>query len=220
MEHSLLTVPQFAQHVQDAIDKASKNEHRLDDETLAVKGFSTAHMRKLYNNLCAYPGMTYLEIGLWCGASFTAACCNNKQLTAYGIENFDQSFGLDSVRYELTVNLNNLKAKAGDITTLFTDCWQCGPEQIKQPVDYFFYDGHHDTQWQLKALPHFLPCMSNVFLYGVDDYNWPAVRKGTEEAFSNLADKIVTERSWVWETPGNDDPTFHNGLALFLCRKV
>ena len=210
---------EWRERIFESVANAMWEKSKLDQATLAVEGFCTPVMRHLYNNLCAPDAFTYLEVGLWFGASFTAACCYNMGLTAFGVESFAQPFHRTDVREKLMRNLEEVRVKTAKLTFIEQDCWTMDKGLITRPVDLFLYDGEHSEESQFKALPHFLDCMADTFLFAVDDWNWPSVSKGTLAGLASLQGRVRVTNQWTWNTE-QDDPKFHNGLALFLIQRL
>lgn len=208
-----------AEHIDDSIARALRGESHLDPAVLDILGFATPTMRHMFNNLCQIEGLTYLECGVYAGASFCAACSNNNILPI-GIDNFSQAWheGRD-IRAEFAAN----KARFCDAAAIFidSDCFAPGlllREFVKR--DIFFFDGDHARQAQAHALPHFFDHLSDTFLFIVDDYNWPDVMAGTDDGFATIGNKVSVIHSWILlGEKGQDDPVWHNGIALFLCTK-
>lgn len=208
-----------AEHIDDSIARALRGESHLDPAVLGILGFATPTMRHMFSNLCHLDGLTYLECGVYAGASFCAACSNNNILPI-GIDNFSQAWheGRD-IRAEFAAN----KARFCDAAAIFidSDCFAPGlllREFVKR--DIFFFDGDHARQAQARALPHFFDHLSDTFLFIVDDFHWEDVQKGTQAGFDALADRVTVIQQWALSgNKAQDDEIFHNGLGLFLCKK-
>lgn len=206
-----------AEHIETSIQKALKGESNLTESELAVGGFSTPTMRHLFNNLCNIEG-TYLEVGLWMGGTFVASF--NKGLTSIGIENYAQDFGVVGVKDILESNIEKHNDRAKEIQLHFTDCFTIDKSLLPNDIDIFFYDGVHHELEQSKALPHFIDKMANKFIYLCDDINWPQVEAGTNIGLNTLSDKIEIEYCRILRGYHlNDDPIWHNGLAIYLINK-
>lgn len=217
---------EWVSHVDQSIEKALKGESNLTEETLKPRGFSPATMRHLFNNLCnikeSDPVM-YLEVGLYCGATFCASF--NENTISVGIENFSQDFGVPSVKEELYANIEMAKTVLHPhlVRVIDMDCFSTNHLDGEPPTgnfDIFFFDGEHSLESQAKALPHFFGNMGKLFLFIVDDWHWPQVENGTRDSFSTLADKMDIEKEWIIkaERP-SDDPIWHNGVGIFLISK-
>jgi len=205
------------EHISNSIYKALQGYPKLDEGELDVHGFSTPTQRRLFHNLCEEAG-TYLEVGLFCGGTFCSSF--NDGLTAIGIEDYSQDFSRQTVKKELEENVEKFKHKAKDVIVHYKDCFKIDKETLPKNIDILFYDAHHDEIYQQMALPYYVDNMADRFLYLVDDYNWKQVSDGTKKGLAELSDKIEIEYEVVLRgTFENNDPIYHNGIAIFLINK-
>jgi hypothetical protein len=207
------------EHIEKSIADAVAGKSNLTPELLAIRGFSTPTLRHLYNNLCNIEG-TYLEVGLFCGASFCASF--NKKCTSIGIEDHSQDFsaGFEQVKKELKENLEKFADRANEMHVHFIDCFSVAKSTIPDNIDIYFFDGFHSEETQRNALPHFFDKMAKKFIWIVDDINWSYVKSGTDLAIEDLKDKMQIEQSWVLRGQyENNDPIWHNGIVIFLINK-
>lgn len=208
-------------HIQQAVDNAVVGNSNLSEDVLAIRGFSTKTIRNIFGNLCntAEP-ITYLEVGLFCGASFCASF--NKNCTSIGVEDHSQDFsaGFDLVKKELKENVEKFKGNAKEAQVIYADCFAMDKSLLPDNIDVYFYDGWHSEEHQRKALPYFLDKMANKFIWVVDDFNWDYVKSGTDLALADLKDKIQVGRVWLLRGYHlQNDPIYHNGLAIYLINK-
>lgn len=209
-------------HVTESIKLAIQGQSFIDDRVKAMRGFATRTQRHLVNNLARGPIATYLEVGLFAGATFCSAAINNTALHAFGIENGSQDFnsGQDVINGELTQNLAGLRKDRDAKWKLYIgDCFQ---HQEKLPaIDFYYYDGEHSEESQAKALPHFFDRMADEFIFMVDDTNWPFVAAGTEKGFKALEGILKIEERWHLQGQGIDsDPVWWNGVDIFVISKI
>ncbi len=200
-----------------AIVRARNHDSGLDASVLEVPGFSTGVMRRLWNNLAA-DAKAYLEVGAYFGGTACAAINNNPELKAHFFEDGSQEFHGRPILDELRGNLK----KHGSNYALSTDDFFDSDASIKgwPEFDFYFYDGEHSEKLQSLALIHAIDSLADKFLFAVDDFNWDSVRRGTERGFvltQHLVDIVD-----AWHLRGQklaDDPVWHNGVALYLCKK-
>lgn len=207
------------EHINNAIEKAQRGESNLTKEVLDVRGFSTPTIRHLFNNLCNIDGK-YLEVGLFCGASFCASF--NKNCESIGVEDHSQDFseGFEKVKQELKENVEKLKDRAKEATVHYADCYNMDKSVLPDSIDIYFYDGWHSEEMQAKALPHFLDKLANKFIWVVDDANWDYVASGTNIGLNSLADKIEIENVWMLRGYNlQNDSIWHNGVFIYLINK-
>jgi len=146
---------------------------------------------------------------------------HNPKLTAIGIENMSQPFGKASVWDELIGNVFTYKTQAESCLLLNYDCFEIEHSDIPVPVDFYYFDGEHSKESQAKALPHYFDAMAPLFLFMVDDANWPSVREGTAEGFEALKDRVKIEHEWhLSGKQAQDDAVWHNGVAIYVCSKL
>lgn len=208
-----------AEHIVESIKNGIDGKSNLTPEQLSVRGFSTATQRHIFSNLCDING-TYLEIGLFCGATFVSSF--NKNLTSIGVENHSQDFGegFDLVKQELSDNVKKFADNAKGVYLHYTDCFSMDKSVLPDDIDIFYYDGEHSELNQSKALPYFIDKMAKTFVMIVDDYSWKAVEGGTLAGLEKLKESIDVEHCWILKgQQQNDDPIFHNGIAIFLINK-
>lgn len=217
-----MTPEVLIEHVEQSIEKASNHESWIDEDILSLKGFSTGVMRRMFSNICHLPkeDPVYCEVGLYGGATFCAAMNNNRSLTAFGVEDFSESFGDETIRKHLESNLEKYKSHPKEMHVLNYNFFTMDLGLITKPVDVYFYDGHHSYEFQCDALPYFINSLSDIFVWVVDDYNWIPVREGTQDGLKQLKDKIKVQKEWIIKTKVPDDPVFHNGLYLAVISKI
>lgn len=207
------------QHIEDSIQAALGGKSGLSQSVLDIRGFSTPTIRHLFSNLCNING-TYLEIGLFCGATFVSSF--NEKLTTIGIENHSQDFseGFEKVKDELKNNISIHADRAKEIYVHYEDCFAIDKALLPDDIDIYFFDGFHSFETQSKALPHFIDKMAKKFIWVVDDFNWQYVADGTNAALEQLKDEIEIERVWLLRGYHlQNDPIYHNGLCIYLINK-
>lgn len=208
------------EHIEASIQKALNGASGMDASVHYVRGFSTYTIRELFHAICdTGEPIKYLEIGLFCGATFCSTF--NENATCIGIENHSQDFsaGFDLVKQELKENVEKFKDKAKEVAVIYEDCFDMDKSLIPDDIDIYFFDGFHSEPSQRKALPEFLDKMADRFVWIVDDYSWNYVKEGTENGLLELKDKIEIEKSWVLGEGGHNHPIWHNGLIIYLINK-
>jgi hypothetical protein len=202
-----------------SIQRALEGQSNLSQGQIGARGFSTPAMRRLVNNLCQGVDL-YLEIGLYCGATFCSSF--NKSTTSIGIEDHSQDFsaGFETVKKELQENINSFLDRAKEVKVHYEDCFKMDKTVLPDNIQIYYFDGEHSEESQAKALPHFIDKMADTFLFIVDDWAWPSVFNGTNKGFQEISEKI--EIAYHWPLRGyslQDDPIWHNSVGLFLINK-
>ena len=207
-------------HINDSIERALSGNSNLTPDQLNVRGFSTSTIRRLFNNLCNIEG-TYLEVGLFCGATFISSF--NQHLVAIGIEDHSQDFseGFDLVKRELKENVDKAANRAKEVKIHYADCFKIDKSILPDNIDIMFWDGEHTLENQSKALPHFFDKLAERFVVVTDDYNWADVETGTNIGMQSLKDKMAIENCWVLRGYQlQNDPVWHNGVHILLANKI
>lgn len=217
-----MTIPELIAHVDESIARALNHDSAIDQEILTLAGFSTGIQRRLMSNLCHQPTdyPSYLECGLWKGASFCAAINNNPKLCAYGIENFSQAFHANNVKEELLCNVARFEGGCRSVKVKEQDCFAVALSSIVPPVTVFSFDSEHTYAAHRKALSYFLPAMADTFCFVVDDYDWyETVQKGTKDGLKDLEGLITIHKQWHLTDGIPDGYRFHNGIFIAVISK-
>jgi len=193
---------------------------KLPDSVLNIEGKTSKKFRILLNTLASNLD-TYLEIGTFKGGTFISTCYNNKNLTAYGMDNFSQFNPNKTVEQILRSNINSYKDTCKRMVFFNSNCWEFDIKTIEKSIDMFFYDGPHTEQDQYKSLLTYLPIMQNQFLYIVDDFNWTRVEVGTVRAIEQLKLNILYNIRITHPRDGNIRETelWWNGIAVYVLEK-
>lgn len=206
------------EHINLSIKRALEGQSNLSQSQLAVRGFSTPTIRRLFSNLCNLENGTYLEVGLFCGATFISSF--NSGMTCIGIENYSQDFSVATVKEELEKNISDHSDRAKEVHVLYEDCFAVDKIKLPTDIDIFYYDGEHSAINTAKALPLFIDKMKDTFIYIVDDVRWSSVMSGLIYGFELVKDKCdIIQEWWLHGEQLNDDPIWHNSVAIFLIKK-
>ena len=177
----------------------------------------TSHKVKHFlNNLCSLHGTTYLEIGVWKGATFTAALYGNQNSIkqAVAIDNWSE-FGGPAQDFK-----NNCAAFLSDISYQFYehDSFTINKNNlVNLPIDIYLYDGYHSEIAQEKAFTYYDSLFASTFIAIVDDWNESSTKSGTRKAFAKLGYTILYER----ELHGthHDPNLWWNGVYVAVIRR-
>jgi predicted O-methyltransferase YrrM len=198
-----------------AFDKALRMEGKLPPSLFDVRGFSGRKFRLFLNNLMSeIPTARYLEIGVFCGASFCSAVYENK-ITAFAVDNWSwDGSNLEYFKRELA--LYGAKAETHVLEKNFREVAYLN--EIQQ-YDVLFYDGSHREidQYDGITIPH--TAMAKDAIVIVDDWNWEHVRTATFRALSDLNREIIASvEVQIIHDNGNLPPVngphsdWHNGM--------
>jgi len=217
----------YQEHIEHGFCLADSKQSSLPSEVFDIYGHSGVKTRCFYNYIGKLPDMRYLEIGCLHGSS-TCSMLKNNNIDCVCIDNFSEFEGTGIELHR------NLALHTGDNNVQFInqDCWTIDPKSLGKKFNVYLYDGPHEETEHYTALNHYLPCLDDVFIYIIDDWNWLSVRTGTLDAIKNndldvLYKKEIrttmtnTQPEWneyVWPRAG---PTsdWHNGLCVFILSK-
>lgn len=206
-------------HINLSIQRALDGQSNLGPGIHEIRGFSTQTIRRLVNNLCQ--GVeTYLEVGLYCGATFCSSF--NKNTVSIGIEDHSQDFsaGFETVKNELKESLDKFSDRAKEVHIHYEDCFKIDKSKLPDNINALYYDGEHSAINTAKALPFFIDKMADTFLYIADDVRWSSVMAGLIYGFESVKDKCeMVQEWWLHGDQPSDDPIWHNSVALFLIKK-
>jgi hypothetical protein len=214
------------EHIEKCLDLTEEFKSKLTTDIACMEGMSGLKTRHFYNNLCSMDDARYLEIGVWKGSTFCSALCGNA-LKAVAIDNFSEFVGsaFGDPRTEFQTNFRNHKGK-NDATFIETNCWELDVDALKNEhgtFNIYMYDGNHTETSHYEALNHYLPCLDDTFIYVVDDWNFPAIEKGTMASIEKNGVDIVYQKVILTEAnPGVQRGAnhWHNGISIFVLKKL
>ena len=90
----------------------------------------------------------------------------------------------------------------------------------------FLYDGDHKEYAHYRALPFFMDCLDDIFIYIVDDWNWECVRSPTLASIKDMKMEVLWEKEIRLTLDGSHTPdpklaksTWHNGIYVCLLQQ-
>ena len=84
------TTTDLIRHVEASIGRAERGESKLDRAAFRPRGFTSAKVRHLLNNLGSLEGLDYLEVGVHRGATFLATNYENELSSAVAVDNWSE----------------------------------------------------------------------------------------------------------------------------------
>lgn len=214
--NGLIDKKTLIEHVKKSISTAENGMSQLPPEILAIDGMSSSKVRHFLNNVCSLPQASYLEIGVWKGSTFISALYGNKQMkNAIAIDNWSE-FGDPAEQF-----MGNTKKWLSNSSFMFydQDCFKINKKTIfNNKVNIYFYDGNHARESQKLAFTYFNDIFEDTFIAIVDDWNWPQVAAGTDDAFKNLKYKILFEAK-LFSAGDADRQNWWNGLYVAVISK-
>lgn len=216
-EQKLLT--EYKNHIIDSIEKAEEYSSKINNEILELDGMSGKKTRHFYNNLVNFKDARYLEVGTWKGSSVCSAMFGNKSKIVC-IDDWSE-FGGPKEDF-----LNNFNKFKGDNDASFyeIDCFSINPLDLPK-FNMYLFDGNHQEDSHFKAISHFLPCLDDIFIFIVDDWNWLDVRNGTRKSIEQNNLKVLYENEIKMTIDNSHTPreiahdTWWNGIFICILKK-
>ncbi len=204
-------------HVEKSLDQAYNASSKLTAQALDIQGMSSAKVRHFLNNLCSLPNTHYLEIGVWHGSTWISALLGNEATisSAVAIDNWSQ-FAENGTEF-----LSNCHRFLPNFPFKFysADCFSLNANSTcKSPVSIYFFDGEHSELAHELAFTHYNSVLDDLFIAVIDDWNYPPVQIGTENAFKKLNYTILYEKHLPSTCLGDLD-NWWNGLYVAVISK-
>lgn len=187
-------------------------------DVIELPGFSSALTRSALNRAVAtMPRANILEVGSYKGSTTVGMCFGNDVACVHCVDNHSE-FG--DTRAELLDVCQRFSIPA---TIHDFDYFAPLNNDVFGGITFnvYLYDGPHEEHLHAQELSIAWPHLSRQFLYIVDDFSWPHVRRGCEAGLALLADKITVKSRHVYEsTRLNDEGGYWNGLFVAWCEKT
>jgi hypothetical protein len=206
----------YKTHIELCFENAEKKISKITNEIINMDGMSGVKTRHFYNNLMSLDDARYLEIGTWKGSSVCSAMCENAA-TIICIDNWSEFGG---PKDEFVRNFAKYRGK-NQAQFIEQDCFTVDVSKLPK-FNVYMYDGNHDKENHSKALHHFYNCLDDVFIFIVDDWNWPKVREGTHDAIKALNLKVLYHREIFTPVSPLRPPCGHswwNGIYVAILKK-
>jgi len=219
----------LVKHIDDSIEWGELEVSKLTQDILDIHGITSNKVRSFLNNICNIDNATYLEVGVFRGATFCSAIYGN-DIYSIAIDNFmspnltpkgvSQKLG-NYYKHNIDILpqedfLNNVK-KFGDVKkiSVYKTDYHTFDFKSLSNVDIIFYDGETKYHDQYIALTKMLPIFSNETIIIMDDWNWDS---GAFEKFVEDNNLFIKHSRQLF-TSGEDYKDFWNGLGIFLIEK-
>jgi hypothetical protein len=211
----------LAAKVRAAFSRALAGDSALPAPVFAINGMSGRKYRMFVNNLVnSIEDARYLEIGTWMGSTLCSANHGNK-VRALTIDNWSQ-FGGPAA--EFFAHLAKFKTPDAQVSFTEADFRSVDFATIGR-FNVYLFDGPHRAEDHRDAILNAQPALDRHHVLIIDDWNWPAVRKGTNEAIlaSGVAiDHLIEIRTSQDETPPpvhGPASDWHNGYFIAAVTK-
>jgi len=215
-------------HIEESLHWGEKEVSKLTQDVINIHGITSNKIRCFLNNICSIGG-TYLEIGVFRGATFCSAIYQNN-IHAIGLDNFASpnlmpmgvsqklasylKRGIDVPPQEDFINNVKRFGNPEHLDIYKTDYTSFDYTQLPK-VNIVFYDGDTRYHDQYTVLKKILPLFSEQTILIMDDWNW---NSGAIDDLIKEENLIVTFKEEIF-TQGEDMGSFWNGLGVFLIEK-
>ena len=205
-------------YIEDCILLAESEVSKLNSGILDMRGFSSYRIRHFLNNLLELLDINYLEIGAFTGSTFIPALYKNKLNKAYAIDNWSEfnEYAKGDAKTEFWRNIKNFNIE--NFTLFEEDCFKLDLSKIKEKINVYFYDGHHNEVDQCQALKYYYPVLADTFIYLVDDFDYSYVRKGTRKGIKEMNLEVGYEKYLKSDKP-SDINSWWNGFFISILKK-
>lgn len=187
------------------------------NDVLALDGFSSAKVRAILNRaVSTVPRARILEVGSYRGSTAAAMCHGNDVASIHLVDNHSE-FGDTRAALADAARRFGMPAMIHDLD-YFADV---KPDTFgDKKFTVYFYDGPHTEQHQADELAVAWPHLADWFLYIVDDYSWPQVRRGCDAGIAAMEERLRVVTRNVYESDTmNDAAGYWNGLLVAWCEK-
>lgn len=208
------------QIVKSAIHNTEKGITNLPEEIFLIPGMSGKKGRMFLNNI-SYEGSNYLEIGTWKGSTLCSYLYGKNLNKSFSIDNYSQ-FG--NPKQDLLNNISKFYNLEKHVHLEF-DSFDINLKNYAiENIDVYFYDGAHKLEDHENSLTYYIDCLSDKFIFIVDDWNGKDVRLGTLKAIEklNLINHFyvsLPEESILFTSAHGDSHGYWNGLGVFVLEK-
>lgn len=215
-------IQNMTKQVNSAYEAATKSQSKIS-HSKTIKGLTSEKVKHFVNNLCELPESSYLELGVYQGAVFSAALENNdgyftaidnwkEQLTTMKQTNFDVYNNRDL----FLQNIEQL-SKGKVVRVLDTNMFKFDVFKIPGTSNILFYDGPHEAEYSGSFLKRYINRLDKQFILVVDDWNWTNVSIPVKKSIKQLNLKVHLQKEVL--TKGEDPDDFWNGLGIFVLEK-
>ena len=219
----------LVKHIDESIEWGRLEVSKLTQDILDIHGITSNKVKCFLNNICNIDNATYLELGVFRGATFCSAIYGN-DIYSIAVDNFMSpnltprgvSHKISNYyRYNIDIIpqeefLDNVK-RFGDVDkiSVYKTDYQMFDFSPLSNVDIIFYDGETKFHDQYTALKNMLPIFSDETILIMDDWNW---KNGALDRFIEDNNLFILHSKELF-TSGEDPDDFWNGLGIFLIGK-
>lgn len=231
-----------AEHIQWSIVNAFSGESNLSDgnlgsDILNILGFTSPKVKHLLNNICNFPDCSYLELGVWAGATYSSAVYQN-DIYAIGIDNYGAGAGICPITFQeehwqsivgdtpiVEQCIHNVKTyrKNEKVKLYQTDLFEFDFNHVEKPINCFFVDcdqapGEVENRYfHLDVINTYSEILADKCIFIKDDWNW--TRHSTRLALEKLENYEITYEMELFTQFEEDYSDWWNGVFIALLEK-
>lgn len=206
--------------VNSAIQKTEDGISNLTQEIFSIPGMSGRKGRMFLNNIL-YDQSNYLEVGTWKGSTLCSYLFGKNLNKSFSIDNYSQ---FDNPKEELLKNITKF-SNTNNHSHIESDSFDINLKNYGiENIDVYFYDGAHKLEDHENSLVYYINCLSDIFIFIVDDWNGEDVRLGTFNAINKLNLKThlyvsLPEVEVLMSTSHGNSEGYWNGFGVFVLEK-
>jgi hypothetical protein len=215
----------LVQCVDQALNHALLSNQAADSGFYVIEGMSGYKYRDFINTLVRNsPANQYLEVGSWMGSTLCSAIYGNR-VRAVAIDNWSLFGGPKEIFMD---NVRRFQSDQSEVFLVEGDFRKVDYQNMRDvfgTFNIYLFDGPHEEQDQFDGLAAALPCVDDVFVFIVDDWNWEPVRIGTKRAIQTcgleplFAAEIRTSMDESHGDPSGRESAWHNGYFISVLKK-
>ena len=207
---------------------------KLPDDIIFMPGMSGKKYRYLINNFVSLTSNPrYLEIGSWTGSTVCSALYGNTA-KALCIDNWfkfeteemvKKFYNTKDQKKDFEINTKKIITEKIDFKFIESDFRNVNYSDLGK-FNIYCYDAIHAEKDQYDGVSIAQPALDDIFVLIVDDWNFPEVRQGTNNAINDLGIKVISKIE-IRTTQDNRMPKlfhsqfsdWHNGYFITVCEK-
>ena len=215
----------LVQCVDQSLNHALLSTQDASSSFYTIEGMSGYKYRHFINKLVRHSTANqYLEVGSWMGSTLCSAIHGNR-VRAVAIDNWSLFGGPKDAFLE---NVKQFQTEQAEVFLIEGDFRQVDYRNMRDvfgAFNIYLFDGPHEEQDQFDGLQVALPCVDDVFVFIVDDWNWEPVRTGTKRAIQTFgleplyAAEIRTSMDNSHGDPAGRASAWHNGYFISVLKK-
>jgi len=204
--------------IKQAIENGSKRVSKLPAEQYNVPALTSLNIRHILNNIGAL-GTIHLECGVHKAGTYTATIAgNNNLISTTAIDSFESDErNEDKAMPQFLANAQRFMPEGTNYQFVLSDTFESFDKIESAGIDLYMYDGDHSEESQRKALTYFKDKLADEFIFLCDDYDWPEVKKGTQDGIKEAGYEVLYDHILVGNNHDNDG--FWNGFYIALLKK-